>query len=73
MKTSEEVLRLQRARDTLTDLTTILDEGNFNKHFDHRLFVVSGTRHSPNKMVKLTTPGRELARQKLAALAGESA
>ncbi|MGE5527770.1 MAG: hypothetical protein ACM3X6_01325 [Patescibacteria group bacterium] len=26
MKTSEEVLRLQRARDTLTDLTGILDK-----------------------------------------------
>mgnify|MGYP004704971549 CR=1 FL=1 len=31
MKTSEEVLRLQRARDTLTDLTAILDRENLDQ------------------------------------------
>ncbi|HEX2947156.1 MAG TPA: hypothetical protein VHT96_14515 [Clostridia bacterium] len=47
-----------------------LDSGNFAKYFDnHRdLFIVNGKAGSKNKTVKLTSPGRNKAKELLASL-----
>ena len=66
----EDFANYQELRD-LCKYHSCLNTNNFSQYFETKDFIVEGSKNSPNKKVKLTSPGKQSAKDLIAELMQE--